>query len=132
MIVVDTNVIAYLYLEGEHTKNVEAVLRHDPIWAAPILWRSEFRNVLAYYLRKKIINYQDILQIMMQAESLLEGNEYEVLSEEILPLVHESNCSAYDCEFVSVARKLNIPLITADKKILVEFPKDSISLSEFE
>lgn len=54
MIVIDTNVIAYLFLPGNYTKNSEALLRADPLWAAPYLWRSEFRNILATYVRKKI------------------------------------------------------------------------------
>lgn len=47
MIVVDSNVIAYLYLQGEHTAAAERLLLHEPDWAAPALWRSEFRNILA-------------------------------------------------------------------------------------
>ncbi len=47
MIVVDSNVLAYLYLPGEYTAAAEVLLEHDSDWAAPILWRSEFRNILA-------------------------------------------------------------------------------------
>ena len=32
MIVVDTNIIAYLLLEGEHTEKAEAVLLKDSQW----------------------------------------------------------------------------------------------------
>lgn len=78
MIVVDTNVIAYLYLPGEHTAAAEALLERDPEWAAPILWRSEFRNILTGYMRRKSITFEQALGLQQEAESLFEGLEYEV------------------------------------------------------
>lgn len=45
--VVASNVLAYLYLPGEFTSAAEALLEKDADWAAPMLWRSEFRNILA-------------------------------------------------------------------------------------
>ena len=47
MILVDSNVLAYLYLPGDRPAETEALLDQDPDWAAPVLWRSEFRNILA-------------------------------------------------------------------------------------
>ena len=131
MIVVDTNVIAYLYLEGEYSNQVEILLQQDPVWAAPILWRSEFRNVLASYLRQKIIRLRDALFIIEKAEKLLAGNEYNISSESVLKLALDSGCSAYDCEFVSLAQVLEVPLVTADAKILNKFPKHCVSLKSF-
>ena len=52
MIAVDTNVIADLYLESEFTARAEALLEIDSDWAAPLLWRSEFRNILAGATRR--------------------------------------------------------------------------------
>jgi len=40
-----------------------------------------------------------------------------------MQLVKSSQCSAYDCEFIALAQYLDVPLITADKKILREFSK---------
>lgn len=128
MIVVDSNVIAYLYLPGDHTSAAEALLADDPEWAAPILWRSEFRNILAGYLRRNMLTIEQALAIQAEAESLLTGNEYEVDSASVLELVHGSNCSAYDCEFVALAIKLTTTLVTADKKILQAFPKHTKAL----
>lgn len=129
MIVVDTNILAYLYLPGDHTRQAEALLETDPEWAAPVLWRSEFRNILAGYIRRKAISFDQACALQGEAESLLAGAEFEVDSSAVLELVRDSNCSAYDCEFIALAVKLNTTLVTADKKLLQEFPTRAVALS---
>ena len=129
MIVVDTNVIAALYLPVDDTGHAEALLERDPEWAVPLLWRSEFRNVLAGFLRRKLVTFEDACALQAEAESLLLGAEHEVDSHLVLTLVRESDCSAYDCEFVALARTLGVPLVTLDKKVLKAFPKHTIPLA---
>ena len=129
MIVVDTNVLAYLYLPGEYTAAAETLLEQDPDWAAPILWRSEFRNILAGYLRRKAITFEQANSLQKEAESLLDGAEFEVESLAVLELVRDSDCCAYDCEFIALTMKLDTKLITMDKKLLRAFPKRAIALS---
>ena len=128
MIVVDTNVLAYLYLPTDFTAQAEALLSKEQVWVAPVLWRSELRNVLAAYMRKNLLTFDQAYNIQTEAEALLAGHEYEMPSYDVLRLVQSSACSAYDCEFVSLAKKLGIRLVTADKKILQEFPDIAVSL----
>lgn len=123
MIVADTNTIAYLYLPTEQTDDVVSLLHKDPHWVAPLLWRSEFRNVLAMYVRKNIIDLQTAISMQSQAERHLADNEYTVNSMDVLKLAAESACSAYDCEFVSLAKSLNLKLVTGDKKLIQTFPE---------
>ncbi|HCK81298.1 MAG TPA: type II toxin-antitoxin system VapC family toxin [Candidatus Competibacter sp.] len=130
MIVVDSNVLAYLYLPGEHTAAAEALLESDADWAAPVLWRSEFRNILAGYLRRESLTFEQAHRIQTEAENLLAGAEYEVDSLSVLELVRDSECSAYDCEFVALAMKLGTKLITMDGKILRAFPSVAVALAE--
>lgn len=122
MVVVDTNIISYLYLSGDRSEQVEHLLSVDSHWCAPALWRSEFRSVLGQYLSKNILSLDEAVLIMDQAEKLLTDHEYEVPSASILQLVNSSKCSAYDCEFVALAKYLGVPLVTTDKQILREFP----------
>jgi len=129
VIVVDSNVVAYLYLPGEHTAKAEALLERDPEWAAPILWRSEFRNILAGYLRRKTITFYQACGLQGEAEDLLAGSEFEVDSRAVLELVRDSGCTAYDCEFIALAKKLQIKLVTMDAKLLKAFPTYAISLT---
>jgi predicted nucleic acid-binding protein len=129
MIVVDSNVLAYLYLPGEHTAGAEALLEREPEWAAPVLWRSEFRNILAGYLRRKTLTFEQTCSLQAEAESLLSGSEFEVDSQAVLELVRDSDCSAYDCEFIALAIKLNTKLVTVDKKLLRAFPTRAVALA---
>ncbi len=129
MIVVDTNVVAYLYLPGEYTARAEALLQRDSAWAAPSLWKSEFRNILAGYLRRGAIRFDQVVALQEEAESLLSGSEFEVSSIDVLELVRDSDCSAYDCEFVALAKRLEIKLMTLDRKLLRAFPAHSKKLA---
>ena len=129
MIVVDSNVVAYLYLPGEHTAKAEALLEREPDWAAPILWRSELRNILAGYLRRKTLTFDQVCGIQSEAEDLLAGSEFEVESQAVLELVRDSDCSAYACEFIALANKLQAKLVTMDAKLLKAFPKHAVALA---
>ena len=129
MIVVDSNVLAYLYLPGDHTADAEKLLEQDPDWAAPVLWRSEFRNILAGHVRRKAIAFEQACSLQAEAESLLAGAEFEVDSRVVLELVRDSDCSAYDCEFIALAMKLDTKLVTEDKKLLRAFPSRAAALS---
>ena len=128
MIVVDTNVLAYLWLPGQRTPAAENLLRNDPDWNAPLLWRSEFRNVLAACLRRGDLNLETALQIVDGAEGQMRGREFAVPSAQVLARVDESDCSAYDCEFVVLAQELGVALVTSDEKLLKSFPSVAKSL----
>ena len=123
MIVVDSNVLAYLYLPGEFTEAAERLLERDSDWNVPILWRSEFRNILAGYLRRGSLTFEQAYAMQREVEALLSDTEHEPDSKRVLELVRDSNCSAYDCEFVAVAEDLGTALVTMDAKLLKAFPK---------
>jgi predicted nucleic acid-binding protein len=131
LIVVDTNLVAYLYINGEHSEAADEVYQKDPRWAAPLLWRSEFRSVLVKCLRKEFLGTDDAIRIMDEAESLLSGGEYAVASAEVLTLGASSACSAYDAEFVVLARELGVPLVTLDGALLESFPETAVSPARF-
>lgn len=122
MIVVDTNVIAYLWLPGQSTAAAERLLKKDADWNAPLLWRSEFRNVLAGCLRRGDLVLETALQIVDEAEGQMRGREFSVPSAQVLARVAESDCSAHDCEFVVLAEELGVGLVTSDEKLVRSFP----------
>jgi predicted nucleic acid-binding protein len=131
VIVSDTNLLVYLYMTGQRTGEAEAVLRKDPAWSAPLLWRSEFRNTLMGLERNQEINLDNVRTIVAEAEQWMAGREYAVVSHRVLQLAKESGCSAYDCEFVSLAMDLGIPLVTADRQVLRAFPNVAMTAELF-
>jgi predicted nucleic acid-binding protein len=131
MIVVDSNVIGYLFVKSEWSNLAEAALAKDPFWLSPQLWRSEFRNVLTLYIRKHVLTLDESQRLMEKALKLMAGHEYAVVSSHVLQLAAQSTCTAYDCEFVALARDLTVPLVTVDKQILSQFPDTAIALEKF-
>lgn len=131
MIVVDTNLVAYLVLPGEHTDAAEAVLRHDAEWVAPILWRSELRNILSTYVRAGHVALDDALVMAERVEVLMRGREFSVATPPVLELAKASGCSAYDCEFVALAQELGIPLVTTDQRVQAAFPATAVAPERF-
>jgi len=131
MIVADTNLLIYLYVQGQRTDESEVVLRRDALWAVPLLWRSEFRNSLIGLVRAHALQLDDALAMIDEAERWLTGREYSVLSRQVLTLASRSGCSAYDCEFVALAQDLEVPLVTTDRQVLKAFPTIAVSPSAF-
>lgn len=131
MIVADTNLLAYLLLPGTASAAARRAFLKDPLWAAPMLWRSELRNVFAKALHDRQLEVADANEVMELALDVVAGREYEVDSAAVLRLAAESGCTAYDCEFVALALDLEVPLVTSDRVVLRRFPTVARSLRSF-
>lgn len=130
MIVVDTTVIAHLLLDGDYVKEAKRLLTKEAEWAAPRLWRSEFRNVLTKYYRHQRLDENSVVAMMEAASARLSGREFDPSSDQVFDCVFRSNLSAYDAEFVALAMDLKTYLITADRQIVREFPDTAIELRD--
>jgi hypothetical protein len=118
VIVADAGLIACFTVRNERSALADAVCATDAVWAAPLLWRSEFRNVLAAYLQVGGLSLESALLALQAAE-------------EVLALAARSKCSALDCEYVVLAEDLGVPLVTPDRRILRAFPRTAVSLERF-
>ncbi len=131
MIVVDTNVVHYCWVRGQNTEVAQAVRRQDPDWHAPILWRSELRNVLTAYLRRGMLSRAQIVEILNVAGRALAESEHIISDDLVLDVITSSTLTAYDAEFVALASALSVPLVTADKAVLKAFPDLAITMEAF-
>ena len=131
MIVVDTNVIHYCWVHGQNTEIAQAVRQKDPEWHAPILWRSELRNVLTAYLRRGLLTRSQIVGILGVVDQALAEREHIIPDDLVLDVVASSTLTAYDAEFVALAVALSVPLVTGDKAVLKAFPDRALTMETF-
>ena len=131
MIVADTNLVAAFFLNAPDRVLAQAVFARDPHWAAPLLWRSEMRNVLAGAMRRSELTLAAAEVICAGSEALLDGRQHHVDDGGVLQRAVKSGCTAYDCEFVALAEELRVPLVTFDRQVLAAFPATAIHPERF-
>jgi predicted nucleic acid-binding protein len=128
MIVVDSNVIAYCWIRGERTALAHRLRGIDADWHAPVLWRSELRNILTGYRRDGSLAGEQVRRVMAAAEAGLAGREHHLPSDRVFAVTERYRLSAYDAEFVALAEILGVPLVTEDRAILKCWPDRALSL----
>lgn len=131
MIVADSNLLLYLVIPGPMTMPAERVLMKDKDWVAPDLILHEVLNALCTHVRAGLMTQPaalDALRVAQQNVRLWDG---PIDPAAILDLSVASGCSGYDCEFVALAKSLNVPLVTSDSKLLKAFPGTAVSMDDF-
>lgn len=131
MIVADSNLIAYLLIPGDKSALADEVFLKDADWAVPLICRSEIRNILTLYMRHEGMSLTQARRTMEKAESLWRSREFAVPSDDVLELTFHHPITAYDAEFVVLAKQLGVPLVTFDKPVKNAFPNLAMAAEEF-
>ena len=131
MIIVDTNLIGALFVQSDQTSLANRIFEKDPDWYAPLLWQSEMRSLITSYLRHKLITLDKATQIMDEVHALMMEHERHVSSSLVLELVATSKCTSYDCEYVALAKEMNLTLVTFDKEVVGEIPGIAVFPQDF-
>jgi predicted nucleic acid-binding protein len=131
--VFDANTLAYFFLrKQEVTQNVTRIVKDQEVTVvAPELWRSELRNAFLHYIRytgDADIPGQDLdvdaaSQYLTEAEVVVSTTVEVEDADAVMRLAIDSGCSAYDCEYVHVAKNTErARAITSDKEVIEAFP----------
>ena len=131
MIVADSNLIAYLLIPGEKCLLAESIFLKDSEWAVPLLCRSEIRNIVTLYVSQQQMTLTQAKATLEKAELVWKEREFAIPSGEILEMTSQYKVSAYDAEFVVLAKMLNIPLLTFDQALRRIFPMIAVDPMTF-
>lgn len=129
MIVVDSSVLAGFVIPPDAYHSLAMAARdRDPLWHGPHLIRSEVRNIGRGYLRKGE-NPEAVAKAMSLAAAAVETH---VMGDvEVLAIVRDGHLTAYDSEFVALARRLGCRLVTTDAEIVAHYPEVAVRLADF-
>lgn len=129
MIVVDTNVVAYLLIEGDRTGDAQLLRLADPDWRSEPFLLVEFSNLLATQVRAKALSAAQASSLLDSASRLIAG-WLDVSHADALAAAIHSRVSAYDARFVACARQLSAPLVTEDARLRAATPGVSMSIAQ--
>jgi predicted nucleic acid-binding protein len=131
VIVADTNLVAYLLIEGTQTALAKAVWEKDSQWMLPTIWRSEFLNVLTTSVRADVLTLQQAHNTWHVALTIFGRSEVEAQGEDVLDRAAERKLSAYDAQFAVAASDLDVSLVTLDRRLLAACADVAVTPEQF-
>lgn len=131
MIVVDTNVLAYMLIDGDKTLRAKRLYEMDGDWITSSLSGYEFCNVLSTYVRHKLLSVSDAKTIYANFETFLQQSAKPICFPEVIELSAKHKISAYDACFLALAIKHDVPLISEDKKLQQSAPNLIFSIDNY-
>jgi predicted nucleic acid-binding protein len=130
VLLVDTNVVAYLLIDGDHTEAAQELRRRDPDWRSEAFLLVEFTNVLASSIANKRMSNPVAADILSEAITLLDGKLVRIGHALVLSIAVRYRVTAYDGRFLAVAHQLGTRLVTEDTKLRSAAPALTQSLAE--
>jgi len=130
VLVVDTNIVAYLLIDGDHTDAAQDLRRRDPDWRSEAFLLVEFTNVLASSIATKRMSNTLAGDILSGAITLLDGKLVRISHPSVLSIAFRYRVTAYDARFLALAQRLGTRLVTEDAKLRLAAPALTQSLAE--
>src|ERR1035441_7986038 len=128
MKLVDINVLAYLVIESQFSKNAQKLYRLDSEWHTEEFAFIELTNVLTTHLRAGSLTMPVCIETFEEAENVIGSNLHTVSHLDALAIAHEFRISAYNARYIALARELGVPLITEDKQLRKAAPELTLSI----
>lgn len=129
MVVVDTNILAYLLIEGDRTADAQTLFARDSEWRSEGFVLIELTNILATYQRSGALSRSATEGMLVTAERVVTGL-VNLPHGRALKLAAEFGVSAYDARFLGAAQNLGGRLVTEDARLRMAAPTLTRSLAQ--
>ena len=129
MLLVDTNILAYMLIEGDRTQAVQQLFARDPDWCSEAFVMVEFSNILATCVRHRTLTQAQGVQLLTDAHMLL-PTLHNVAHDQAFETAMQFGISASDARLITLARQLKSKLITEDANLHAAVPAWTLSLAD--
>jgi predicted nucleic acid-binding protein len=129
VVLVDTNILAYLMIEGDRTAAAQQLFERDSDWCSEAFVMVEFSNVIATYVRTGALTQAQGTKLLAESQAHI-PTLHSVVNAQALENAMQFGISAYDARFISLAKQLKLKLVTEDAKLRVAVPSWTTSLAD--
>jgi predicted nucleic acid-binding protein len=131
MIVIDTCIVFHLFNETSQNLKAQKLIEKSPHIILPPIWQEEYANILIKESRKNLIPRSSLLDNYDNVVDQLAPHEIVVNKKEAFRIALEANISSYDAQFVELAARYSIWLVTEDKELIKKNSRIAISMEDF-
>jgi predicted nucleic acid-binding protein len=129
MLLVDTNIVVNLLLDGAQSREARALYAQDADWTSEPLLFVELTNVLVTALRQKRLSAAQAESALARAHEMLDGYLHFTPDRQVLGVAARFDISGYDARFICAALEIGTPLITEDAALRRKVPDATRSLA---
>lgn len=130
MVLIDTNVLAYLLIVGDFTDRARELHRRDPDWRSESFIMVEFTNVLLRYMETRGMKLAAAKSFVASAEELLYAKLLRAGHAHCVEIADRYGVTAYDARFLAIVDPVAGRLVTEDRKLRAAAPALTCSLAE--
>ena len=131
MIVVDTNIVAYLFLDGDKHPQARRVLERDPHWRTSPLWVHEFCNTLTKHHKAGLLTREECERALSKALAAIRPTEQPIAPHAALRTAIDFGITSYDAEYLALAIGLGVRCVTEDRRLRDAARDHTWSMEEF-
>jgi predicted nucleic acid-binding protein len=131
VIVVDASILVPAIVETEKSAKARRVAERDVDWILPPLWKYEFTNSMATFLRTGELNYEAARAALDDALTLVAGREIAVDQSHVLRLAAALSLSGYDAQYIALAAAYGIQCVTDDGQMAKRSGAIAVLLDDF-
>jgi predicted nucleic acid-binding protein len=130
MLLVDTNIVAYLLMDGDYTDGAQQLRIRDSDWRSEAFLLVEFTNVLASSIARKRMTLSSAEEFLAKAAALFDGKLGRIPHASVVAIAARYRVSAYDGRFLALADQLGSRLVTEDARLRAAAPRLTQSIAE--